>query len=198
MSEVYLVNSNKKFLKEKEKLRKEKKRILSRIRIALAQLKKKMFKNEFKDLIKYMKETTYEVSNDNTITFMKLMHHLESAEITEEASKKTKKINDLETINNIEFRKSEMEYEIDKLRKERKNSKKNNEKIKLLEKLSKIKQKIIKIYEKNFKGVNIPKKFLDVIKILKQQQSLSKEEKEKINILEKVFNVLILELKKLQ
>lgn len=126
------------------------------------------------------------------------MHHLESAEITEEASKKTKKINDLETINNIEFRKSEMEYEIDKLRKERKNSKKNNEKIKLLEKLSKIKQKIIKIYEKNFKGVNIPKKFLDVIKILKQQQSLSKEEKEKINILEKVFNVLILELKKLQ
>ena len=91
MVEKSLVNSNKKFLKKKENLRKLKKIILSKIKKAFSQLKKKMFENEFKDFVKYMKEAKYDVSNNKTITFQKLMNHLESAEITEEASKKTKK-----------------------------------------------------------------------------------------------------------
>ena len=124
LSDMYVVPYEKIFLKEKEKIRVEKKRILSRIKIALSQLKNKMFKNEFTDFIKYLKQEIYDVSTNKTITFTKLMNHLESGEITEEAAKRTKKINDLKTINNIEFRKSEIEYEIEKVKKEKKNSKK--------------------------------------------------------------------------
>jgi hypothetical protein len=194
LSEMYLVNSNKNFLKEKEKIRKEKKRILSRIKVALSQLKKKIDENAFKKLRKDILTSSYNLADDKQITFTKLMHHLESGEITEEAAKRTKKINDLQTINNIKSRKSEIENEIEKVKKEKKNSKKNNEKNKLLE----IKQNIIKIFKKNFKGIDIPEKFLDIIKILKQQESLSKDDKEKVKILEKEFNSILSKRKKLQ
>ena len=112
LSEIYLVNSNKKFLKEKEKLRKEKKKILSKIKIALAQLKKKMFKDEFTDFIKYLNGDRYNIADNKQITFKKLMHHLESAEISEEVAKTTKKIDELMTIGNVVNRKKKMEIGI--------------------------------------------------------------------------------------
>jgi hypothetical protein len=213
ITEFSLVDSEKIFLKEKEKIRKEKKRILSRIKIALSQLKKKMFKNEFTDFIKYLKQEIYDVSTNKTITFKKLMNHLEAGEITEEAAKRTKKINDLKTLNNIDNRKSEIEYEIEKLKKEKKNSKKENEKMKLMKekknskkenekmklmkKLLEIKQKIIKIYKAKFKGVNIPQKIDDIIQKLKKQSTFPDKLKEKIKVLEKTFNELVSEYKKL-
>ena len=117
LSEVYLVNSDKKFLKEKEEIRKNKKRILSRIKIALSQLKNLMFKDEYKQFIKDIKELKYKISHNKTITGKILINHLESGIISEKASKKTKQINDLQTINNIGFRKLEMEYEITPIKK---------------------------------------------------------------------------------
>ena len=201
--EEYIVNSNKKFLKEKEKIRKEKKRILSRIKIALSQLKKKMFAPEFNMLIKYIYDDRYNIADNKQITFKKLMNHLESGEITEEASKKTKQIEELKTINNIEYRKSEIEYEINKLKKNKekklqnKKSKLQNEKIILLDEISKIRLEIIKIYENKLVGVPLPPKFEDVIKVLKSQ-SLSDKDTKKYEKLKQKYKELVSKLKKLQ
>jgi len=196
--EEYIVNSNKKFLKEKEKIRKEKKRILSRIKIALSQLKKKMFAPEFNMLIKYIYDDRYNIADNKQITFKKLMNHLESGEITEEASKKTKQIDELKTINNIEYRKSEIEYEINKLKKNKeKKPKLQNEKIHLLDEISKIRIEIIKIYENKLVGVPLPPKFEDVIKVLKSQ-SLSDKDTKKYEKLKQKYKELVSKLKKLQ
>jgi hypothetical protein len=206
ISLVYLantINTNKKFLKEKEKIRKEKKRILSRIKIALSQLKKKMFAPEFNMLIKYIYDDRYNIADNKQITFKKLMNHLESGEITEEASKKTKQIDELKTINNIEYRKSEIEYEINKLKKNKekklqnKKSKLQNEKIILLDEISKIRLEIIKIYENKLVGVPLPPKFEDVIKVLKSQ-SLSDKDTKKYEKLKQKYKELVSKLKKLQ
>jgi hypothetical protein len=178
LSEIYLVNSDKKFLKEKEKIRKMKKIILKKIKVALSQLKKKMFVPEFKEFIKYIHNESYDTVNGKELTFKKLMNYLESGEISEEAAKKTKQINELETINNIDYRKSEIEYEINKL-------KKNKKKNLLYKKLIEIKENIKKIFKKNFKGTKIPEDLSIIIKILEQQKSLSKEDKEKVKLFKK-------------
>ena len=112
LSEPILVNTEIQFLKEKEKLRKEKKRILSRIKIALATLKKLMFKNEFTDFIKYLNTVACGIVDNKEITFKKLMHHLESGEISNEVAKTTKKIDELMTVENIANRKKKMEFGI--------------------------------------------------------------------------------------
>ena len=188
LSEIYLVNSDKTFLKEKEKIRKKKIRILSRIKSALAQLKKKMFVPEFKDFIKYIYSESYNTVDGKEITFKKLMHHLESGEITEEAAKKTKKINELQTINNIDNRKSEIEYEIDKIKKEKKKNEKKNA---LTKKLIEIKKNIIEIFKKNFKGITIPKDLLLIIKMLDQQKLLSSDNKEKVKLLKNQLKSIV-------
>lgn len=188
LSEMYLVNYDKKFLKDKEKIRKEKIRILSRIKIALAELKKKMFVPEFKEFIKYLNADSYNIAENKQITFKKLMHHLESGEITEEAAKKTKKINELQSINNIDYRKSEIEYEIEKLKKEK-------EKNLLYKKLLEIDENIKKIFKKNFKGTNIPEKLSLIIKIIDQQKTIPKDDKEKVKLLKRQLKIV---LKKLQ
>ncbi len=188
LSKMYLVNYDKKFLKDKEKIRKEKIRILSRIKIALAELKKKMFVPEFKEFIKYLNADSYNIAENKQITFKKLMHHLESGEITEEAAKKTKKINELQSINNIDSRKSEIEYEIEKLKKEK-------EKNLLYKKLLEIDENIKKIFKKNFKGTNIPEKLSLIIKIIDQQKTIPKDDKEKVKLLKRQLKIV---LKKLQ
>jgi len=192
ISEPYLVNFDKKFLKEKEKIRKVKKRILSRIKIALAQLKKKMFKDEFTDFIKYLNGDRYNIANNKQITFKKLMHHLESGEITEEAAKRIKQINELQTINNIDSRKSEIEYEIDKVKKEKK---KNNEKNALSKKLIQIKKNIIELFKKNFKGEAIPKDLLLIIEMLDKKESLSKYNKKKVKLLKNTLESVVSKIK---
>jgi len=191
LSDMYVVPYEKIFLKEKEKLRKEKKTILSRIKIALAKLKKKMLKKDFTDFIKTLKKSIYNVSATKTITFMQLINHLEAGEITEEAAKRTTKINDLKTINNIDNRKSEIEYEIEKIKKENKESKKNNEKIKLMKILIEIKENVKKIFKKNFKGNPIPKDLSLIIKMLDQQKLLSKDDKEMVKILKKKLKSIV-------
>ena len=123
ISGFYLVDSEKIFLKEKEKIRKEKKRILSRIKIALSQLKKKVEENDYKKLIKEILGSSYELSDNKQIRFKTLMHHLESGKISNEVSKTTKKIEELMTIRNIVNRKKQMEIgikqkEIEKLLKD--------------------------------------------------------------------------------
>ena len=201
--EEYIVNSTKKFLKEKEKIRKEKIRILSRIKLALSQLKKNMIAPDIKKYIKYIYDQRYNIADNKQITFKKLMNHLESGEITEEASKKTKQIDELKTINNIEYRKSEIEYEINKLKKNKekklqnKKSKLQNEKIILLDEISKIRLEIIKIYENKLVGVPLPPKFEDVIKVLKSQ-SLSDKDTKKYEKLKQKYKELVSKLKKLQ
>ena len=125
MTELSLVNSNKKFLKEKEKIRKIKKKILTSIKTILSQLKKKIDDKDFRQLVKDIYKTTYPLSNGKKITFKTLMHHLESGEISEEVAKakNTKQIDQLESIKNIANRKKQMEIgitkkEIEKLLKE--------------------------------------------------------------------------------
>ena len=196
--EEYIVNSNKKFLKEKEKIRKEKIRILSRIKLALSKLKKNMIAPDIKKYIKYIYDQRYNIADNKQITFKKLMNHLESGEITEEASKKTKQIEELKTINNIEYRKSEIEYEINKLKKNKeKKPNLQNEKIHLLDEISKIRIEIIKIYENKLVGVPLPPKFEDVIKVLKSQ-SLSDIDTKKYEKLKQKYKELVSKLKKLQ
>lgn len=112
ITEFSLVDSEKIFLKEKEKIRKEKKRILSRIKIALSQLKKKVGENDYKKLIKEILGSSYELSDNKQIRFKTLMHHLESGEISNEVSKTTKKIDELMTIGNVVNRKKKMEIGI--------------------------------------------------------------------------------------
>lgn len=188
ITEIYLVNSDKKFLKEKEKIRKEKIRILSRIKIALAELKKKMFVPEFKEFIKYLNADSYNIADNKQITFKKLMHHLESGEITEEAAKRTKKINELQFINNIDSRKSKIEYEIEKVKKEK-------EKNLLYKKLLEIDENIKKIFKKNFKGTNIPEKLSLIIKIIDQQKTIPKDDKEKVKLLKRQLKIVLKKLK---
>jgi hypothetical protein len=196
--EEYIVNSTKKFLKEKEKIRKEKIRILSRIKLALSKLKKNMIAPDIKKYIKYIYDQRYNIADNKQITFKKLMNHLESGEITEEASKKTKQIEELKTINNIEYRKSEIEYEINKLKKNKeKKPNLQNEKIHLLDEISKIRIEIIKIYENKLVGVPLPPKFEDVIKVLKLQ-SLSDKDTKKYEKLKQKYKELVSKLKKLQ
>lgn len=121
--EVYLVNSDKEFLKKKEQIRKVKKVVLSSIKTLLSELKRKMDKDTFNKLLKKILSSSYELSNTKRITFKTLMHHLESGEVSDQVAKTVKKIDELMTIGNIVNRKKQMEIgikqkEIEKLLKE--------------------------------------------------------------------------------
>lgn len=120
ISEIYLVNSDKKFLKEKKKINDKKKIIQKKILDIGKEIKSKMDNiEEFKKFVDRIKKRKYEVFNGKTITFDTLMHHLQSGEISNEVSKTTKKIDELMTIGNVVNRKKKMEIGI--LEKEIKN-----------------------------------------------------------------------------
>ena len=121
--EVYLVNINKDFLKQKEKIRKVKKEVLSSIKTLLSELEEKMYKDDFNKLLKNIFSNSYKLSDKKRITFKTLMHHLESGEISNQVAKTTKKIEELKTVHNVIKRKKNMEIgikqkEIEKLLKE--------------------------------------------------------------------------------
>lgn len=120
ISEIYLVNSDKKFLKEKKKITDRKKIILKKILDIGKEIRSKMDNiEEFKKFVNRIQKRRYEVFNGKTISFDTLMHHLQSGEISNEVSKTTKQIDELLTIGNIVNRKKKMEIGI--LEKEIKN-----------------------------------------------------------------------------
>ena len=195
LSEIYLVNSNKKFLKEKEKLRKEKKKILSKIKIALAQLKKKMFKDEFTDFIKYLNGDRYNIADNKQITFKKLMHHLESAEISEEVAKTTKKIDELMTIGNVVNRKKKMEIGIKQ--KEIQKLLENYEKTNKLSKES-VKKDITNLVKSLNRITNAKKKEEVTTKIDRLSRSLKNEMTERERKIKYDIQIKTQELKELE
>jgi hypothetical protein len=155
-SEKKLVNSEKKFLKGKEKINNVKKIILSNIKKAFSQLKDRMSGDNFKQLDKDIRETLYEVSSNKAITFDTLMHHLKSGEISEEVAKTTKKIDELMTIGNIVNRKKRMEIGI---------------KQKEIEKLSKNYEKTNKLAKESVKK--------EITKLVKSLNGISKAKRER-------------------
>ena len=195
LSEIYLVNSNKKFLKEKEKLRKEKKKILSKIKIALAQLKKKMFKDEFTDFIKYLNGDRYNIADNKQITFKKLMHHLESAEISEEVAKTTKKLDELLTIGNVVNRKKKMEIGIKQ--KEIQKLLENYEKTNKLSKES-VKKDITNLVKSLNRITNAKKKEEVTTKIDRLSRSLKNEMTERERKIKYDIQIKTQELKELE
>jgi hypothetical protein len=112
LSDMYLVNSEKMFLKEKEKIRVEKKRILSKILEIGIKIKSLMDIQDFKKFVNRILKRKYEVLDGKKISFDTLMHHLKSGGISEEVAKTTKKINELMTTGNIVNRKKKMEIGI--------------------------------------------------------------------------------------
>lgn len=172
MVEKSLVNSNKKFLKEKEHIRKFKKIILSKIKKAFSKLKDRMSGDDFKQLDKDIRETQYEVSSNKAITFKTLMNHLKSGEISEEVAKTTKKIDELMRIGNIVNRKKKMEIGIKQ--KEIEKLVKNYEKTNKLSKES-VKKEITKLV-KSLNGITNAKKKEEVTtKIDRLSRSLTNE-----------------------
>ena len=194
ITEFSLVDSEKIFLKEKEKIRKEKKRILSRIKIALSQLKKKVGENDYNKLIKEILGSSYELSDNKQIRFKTLMHHLESGEISNEVSKTTKKIEELMTIGNIVNRKKRMEIGI-----------KQKEIDILLKEFDKIMEKLKKIAAAKFPNKNITNDDIESLLGIKFSKENSPEFKKMISKLRSNLRTLkydiqikMQELKKLQ
>jgi hypothetical protein len=116
--ESMLVDTEKNFLREKKKINLEKKKILLNILEIGEQIKSYMTTEKFNDFIKKMYKKRYNVLDDKTISFKKLLHHLESGQVSENISKTVKNIDDLMTIGNIDNRKKQMEIGIKKKEKE--------------------------------------------------------------------------------
>jgi len=104
------------FLKEKEIFRENKIKLLEKINKILMSLKKKMGKN-YKEFIKelYLNKLTDD-TNTYTYTVKTIMKHLASGPISENAAKKSKKLNELKSRKNIYNRKTQMEIEIEMIK----------------------------------------------------------------------------------
>lgn len=195
MVEKSLVNSNKKFLKEKEHIRKLKKIILSKIKKAFSQLKNRMSDDDFKQLEKDIRESPYQISNNKAITFQTLMNHLKSGEISEEVAKTTKQIDELMTIGNVVNRKKRMEIGIKQ--KEIEKLVKNYEKTNKLSKES-VKKEIKKLV-KSLNGISDAKKKEEVTtKIDRLSRSLKNEMTERQRKIKYDIKTKMQELNKLQ
>jgi hypothetical protein len=112
ISESTLVDNEKFFLKEKEKIRVEKKKILSNILQIGKQIKSYMSEEDFKEFIDRFNKRKYEVLDGKKISFVTLMKHLSSGEISEQVAKTTKQIDELMTTGNVVNRKKKMEIGI--------------------------------------------------------------------------------------
>jgi len=113
ITEIYLVNSEKKFLKEKKRIIDKKKLILKEILDIGKEIRSKMDNiEEFKKFIDRIYKRRYEVLDGKTISFKTLLHHLESGEVTENVAAKVRKIDDLMSIRNIINRKKRIEIGI--------------------------------------------------------------------------------------
>ena len=138
-SNKFLVEVEKKFLKEKEIYRATKIIILSSIEKIITQLKINMGEDKFKEYKNklYLKTFTDD-TNVYTYSVKTIMNYLKSGPISEESSIKSKQINELSTRKNVKNRKNVMEHEIlmIKIKKILKKIDKNN--IQFINKLKKI------------------------------------------------------------
>jgi hypothetical protein len=202
-----MIQHEKDFIKYKREKRKDKEKIYDRILELQAILAKNLSPNDYKKLLKEISGKEHKIWN-KTYTLKHLIGHLKAGSISDYVNNK-KNINEYKTLDRFIRREKNMIEGIKVLRetikiadknkkiKSKKENQKDNRKLKLLEKLSEIKQKIIKIYEAKFVGLTIPPKFVDVIQKLKKQSTFPDELKEKIKVLEKTFNELVSEYKKL-
>ena len=167
-TEQWWINLETAFLKDKEKFRENKIKLLEKINKILMSLKKKMGEN-YKEFIKelYLNKLTDD-TNTYTYTVKTIMKHLASGQISENAAKKSKKLNELQSRKNIYNRKTQMEIEIEMiklnnlLKKEKKYKELFKHKIKKIidnKDDKKIKNKLFQIVT-----VNKRNKKLDIIK----------------------------------
>lgn len=195
ISELYLVSTEKKFLKEKQKINVKKVKILSSILEIEKEIRSYMKIEDFKDFIKRMYKSKYDVLDGKTISFKTLMHHLESGQVSENVAKTTKQIDELMTIGNIVNRKKRMEIGI-----------KQKEIVKLLKdyektnKLSKesVKKEITKLV-KSLNGISTAKeKEAVTTKIDRLSRSLQNEMTERERKIKYDIQIKTQELKELE
>jgi hypothetical protein len=138
-SNKWIVELEKKFLKEKEVYRNGKIRILSSIENVIVQLKINMGEDKFKEYKNklYLKTFTDD-TNMYTYNVKTIMNHLKSGPISEESSKKSKQINELSTRKNVKNRKNQMEHEILMIKIQKITKKINKNTIQFINKLKKI------------------------------------------------------------
>jgi hypothetical protein len=152
------------FLKYKEIFRENKIKLLEKINKILMSLKKKMGEN-YKEFIKelYLNKLTDD-TNTYTYTVKTIMKHLESGKISENAAKKSKKLNELKSRKNIYNRKTQMEIEIEMIK--LKNVLEKEEKYKNL-----FKDKIKKIID-NKDDKKIKNKLFKIVTVNKRNKEL--------------------------
>jgi hypothetical protein len=138
-SNKWLVEVEKKFLKEKEIFRNTKIIILSAIEKIITQLKINMGEDKFKEYKNklYLKTFTDD-TNMYTYSVKKIMNYLKSGPISEESSKKSKQINELSTRKNVKNRKNKMEHEILMIKMQKILKKLSNLHIQFIKKIKKI------------------------------------------------------------
>lgn len=195
ISEIYLVNSDKKFLKEKKKITDRKKIILKNILEIGKEIRSKMDTEEFKKFVNKTLKLRFKVFNGKIISFDTLMHHLSSGEVSDEVSKTTKQIDELMTIGNVINRKKRMEIGIKQ--KEIEKLVKNYEKT---EKLSKelVKKEITKLV-KSLNGIsNAKEKEAVTTKIDRLSRSLKNEMTERERKIKYDIQIKTQELKELE
>ena len=193
-SEKKLVNSEKKFLKGKENIRKLKKIILTNILDIGKEIRSKMGK-DFDAFINRFQKRRYEVLDGKKISFDTLIHHLKSGEISEEVAKTTKQIDKLMTVGNVVNRKKKMEIGIKQ--KEIQKLLENYEKTNKLSKES-VKKEITKLV-KSLNGISAAKeKEAVTTKIDRLSRSLQNEMTERERKIKYDIQIKTQELKKLE
>ena len=193
-SEKKLVNSEKKFLKGKENIRKLKKIILTKILDIGKEIRSKMGK-DFDEFINRFQKRRYEVLDGKKISFDTLIHHLNSGEISEEVAKTTKQIDKLMTVGNVVNRKKKMEIGIKQ--KEIEKLLKNYEKTNKLSKES-VKKEITELV-KSLNGINNAKEKEEVTtKIDRLSKSLQNEMTERQRKINSDIKIKMQELKELE
>lgn len=197
-----MIQHEKDFIKYKREKRNNKKEIYDKILKYQAILAQNLSPKDYRKLLKEINGKEHKIRN-KTYTLKHLIGHLKAGSISDAVNNK-KNVNEYKTLDRFIRKEKNMIEGIKVLRETIKiadknkkiKSRKENQKLKLLKKLSEIKQKIMKIYKEKI-GSNIPPKIEDVIEKLKKESTFSDKLKEKINILEKIFNEIVSEYKKL-
>jgi hypothetical protein len=196
-----MIQHEKDFIKYKREKRKDKEKIYDRILELQAILAQNLSPNDYKKLLKEINGKEHKIRN-KTYTLKHLIGHLKAGSISDAVNNKNN-VNEYKTLDRFIRKEKNMIEGIKVLRETIKiadknkkiKSRKENQKLKLLIKLSEIKQKIIKLYEKKLVGAPLPPKFKNVIKIL-NKQTLSNNDKSKLEKLKKIFIKLVSQQKK--
>jgi len=138
-SNKFLVEIEKKFLKDKEIYRERKINLLEKIENIISQLKDKMGEDKFKEYKnKLYINTLTDDTHKYTYSVKTIMNHLKSGPISNKSSKKVQQINKLITRKNVENRKKKMEIEVEMVKLQKKIAKLSEEHDKIREKIKKI------------------------------------------------------------